>query len=152
MVGERIINFCKGMKIMLMQKKRPVLNYNDNSYNNKLSHENNIFWKLRNEEEDVLKMIKIRFKRHLLQGIKQRIRGKTHPRYLPKKREALPFLDGFHGQTQSQYFNIGANGHNEGKAEAEASQQSSRAVVSEYPSTITLVRLFEILLLMNFKY
>lgn len=38
----------------------------------------------------------------------------------------------FRGQTQSQYLNIGGDDQKEGKAEAEATQQSSRAIVSEY--------------------
>ena len=38
----------------------------------------------------------------------------------------------FRGQTQSQYLNIGNSEQKEGKAEAEATQQSSRAVVSAY--------------------
>lgn len=38
----------------------------------------------------------------------------------------------FQGQTQSQYLNIGNNNKEEGKAEAEATQQSSRAIVGKY--------------------
>ena len=47
-----------------------------------------------------------------------------------KRRQTVPFRGRFRGQTQSQYLSSGSNGQKDGKAEAEATQQSSRAVVS----------------------
>lgn len=46
------------------------------------------------------------------------------------RRQVQPSPGKFRGQTQSQYLSIGNNEQKEGKAEAEATQQSSRAVVS----------------------
>lgn len=42
------------------------------------------------------------------------------------------FRGKFRGQTQSQYLNFGKDEEKEGKAEAEATQQSSHAIVSKY--------------------
>lgn len=49
-----------------------------------------------------------------------------------RQRRQTNFRGKFRGQTQSQYLNIGNGDQKEGKAEAESTQQSSRAVVSKY--------------------
>lgn len=56
-------------------------------------------------------------------------RVRRHPIWGRRRREALPKGGRFRGQTQSQY--LAVNPGKEGKAEAEATQQSSRAIVSE---------------------
>lgn len=49
-----------------------------------------------------------------------------------QRRQTNQFRGKFRGQTQSQYLNIGSGEQKEGKAEAESTQQSSRAVVSKF--------------------
>lgn len=48
------------------------------------------------------------------------------------RQQTNQFRGKFRGQTQSQYLNLDNHEQKEGKAEAEATQQSSRAVVSKY--------------------
>lgn len=48
-----------------------------------------------------------------------------------QRRQTNQFRGKFRGQTQSQYLNLGNGEQKEGKAEAESTQQSSRAVVSK---------------------
>lgn len=52
-----------------------------------------------------------------------------------QRRQTNQFRGKFRGQTQSQYLNFNSDEKKEGKAEAEATQQSSRAVVSKYLNT-----------------
>ena len=57
---------------------------------------------------------------------------KYHEHHNRKRRQTVPFRGRFRGQTQSQYLSVSEGGQKDGKAEAEATQQSSHAVVSMY--------------------
>lgn len=53
------------------------------------------------------------------------------PHKIRARRAVSPYRGRFRGQTQTQYMSIGGNGQKEGRAEAEATLQSTHAVVSE---------------------
>lgn len=75
-------------------------------------------------------MIK-RAKRQIVFEKKQKFNKKFKENRLRRQIQQSPGK--FQGQTQSQYLSIDNNNNKEeGKAEAEATQQSSRAVVSKY--------------------
>lgn len=64
------------------------------------------------------------------------------------RRQAQQPQGKFRGQTQSQYLSIGTDEQKEGKAEAEATQQSSRSVVSEYFKYLSIVSLHDLMIYM----
>lgn len=72
------------------------------------------------------------------------------------KRSRRQSGDSFRGQTQSQYLSIGSDEKGkDGKAEAEATRQSSHAIVSEYSFTYgieALHKTFSIKILLSTKF
>lgn len=81
----------------------------------------------------VLIPLKTRTKRDI--QLEQREKLNKNMNRIRKRRQTNQFRGKFRGQTQSQYLNFGNDEKKEGKAEAEATQQSSRAVVSKYLNT-----------------
>ena len=131
LAGGRIVDFCKGMTMILLQETKPDFQHSiDPFYNLLPEDENDIIQK--RVADVVLTPLKVRTKRRALAEERERLNEEEE--YLQmerRKREAAPYRGRFRGQTQSQYLNVGNEGQKEGKAEAEATQQSSRAVVSE---------------------
>lgn len=86
--------------------------------------ENDIYQK--RVSDVVLTPLKVRAKREIMLEEREKINSELLVRNRRQVRGR------FRGQTQSQYMNLGQSGDKEGKAEAEATDQSSRAVVSEF--------------------
>lgn len=109
------------MMILLVDTK-PETNFEIKSPNQEIEYKKS---KFENKEglENIQSTIQNRLKRHVFTKIRQKNNNR-------KRRQAVPFRGRFRGQTQSQYLSSGSNGQKDGKAEAEATQQSSRAVVS----------------------
>lgn len=78
----------------------------------------------------VLTPLRARTKRQI--QFEQREKLNKNVNRIRQHRQTNQFRGKFRGQTQSQYLNLGSDEKKEGKAEAEATQQSSRAVVSKY--------------------
>lgn len=76
----------------------------------------------------VLTPLKARTKRQI--QLEQREKLNKNINRIRQRRQTNQFRGKFRGQTQSQYLNF-SDEKKEGKAEAEATQQSSRAVVSK---------------------
>lgn len=99
----------------------------DPFYNELPEDENDIIQK--RVADVVLHPLKARAKRQALQEERERLNEEM----LMTERRKRDTRGRFRGQTQSQYMNIaGSDGSKEGKAEAEATQHASRAVVSKY--------------------
>jgi len=81
----------------------------------------------------VLIPLKVRTKRQI--QLEQQEKLNKNINQIRKRRQTNQFRGKFRGQTQSQYLNFGNDEKKEGKAEAEATQQSSHAVVSKYLNT-----------------
>lgn len=117
--GERILDFCQNALIILLTELRPRTNLiNEEKKNGNLEFED------RESSENNFQPFQNRLKRNVF--TKQ---NSTHNDR--KIRQTIPFRGRFKGQTQAQYMNSNSNGPKDGKAEAEATQQSSRAVVSK---------------------
>lgn len=128
LAGGRIVDFCRGTSsIKLLQEFQEIpSDAQDPFYNELPIDENDIFQK--RITDVVLTPLKDRAKREIL----MEEREKANTEYSRSRRHASGGGKGkFHGQTQSQYLHIGENGGKDGKAEAEATNESSRAVVSE---------------------
>lgn len=121
LAGGRVVDFCKGTTMILLQEEKPEPS-DDPFYNELPEDENDIVQK--RVADMVLTPLKVRVRRRAVLEERERLNQEELQR---RRREAR-----FRGQTQSQYLNVGAPGQAEGKAEAEATQQSSRAVVSEF--------------------
>ncbi|XP_016914807.2 uncharacterized protein LOC107999457 isoform X2 [Apis cerana] len=117
LAGERIVNFCNKRKIILIERSASILDSTNIHYFNSLFYEKYLF------QPPLIK----RAKRQVFEK-KQKFNKKFKKNRLRRQIQQSPGK--FQGQTQSQYLNIGNNNKEEGKAEAEATQQSSRAVVS----------------------
>lgn len=103
----------------------------DPFYNELPLDENDIFQK--RVSDVVLTPLKERAKREILKEEREKINNEL----LRSRRQASPNGKArFHGQTQSQYLSNDAE--KEGKAEAEATNESSRALVSESMDNIEL--------------
>ncbi|XP_006618702.1 uncharacterized protein LOC102680301 isoform X3 [Apis dorsata] len=118
LAGERIVDFCNKRKIILIERTASILDPTNIHYFNSLSYEKYLF------QPSLIK----RAKRQVVFEKKQKFNKKFKKNRLRRQIQKSPGK--FQGQTQSQYLNIGNNNKEEGKAEAEATQQSSRAVVS----------------------
>lgn len=81
----------------------------------------------------VLTPLKARMKRQI--QLEQREKSNRIMNRIRRRRQTNQFRGKFRGQTQSQYLNFDSDEKKEGKAEAEATQQSSRAIVSKYLNT-----------------
>ncbi|RLU18728.1 hypothetical protein DMN91_009085 [Ooceraea biroi] len=126
LAGGRIVDFCNGRSIVLLQATRPVPGQALDPFLNEIPiDENDIFPK--RVADVVLTPLKARTKRHI--QLEQRKKLNANFNHIRQRRQTTQFRGKFRGQTQSQYLNLG-NEQKEGKAEAEATQQSSRAVVS----------------------
>lgn len=96
----------------------------------------------------VLTPLKARTKRQI--QFEQREKSNKNVNQIRRRRQTNQFRGKFRGQTQSQYLNFGNDEKKEGKAEAEATQQSSHAVVSKYHLNILFdIQSFYILLCDN---
>ncbi|XP_036141549.1 collagen alpha-1(IV) chain isoform X2 [Monomorium pharaonis] len=121
LAGGRIVNFCNGRNMFLLQTTKPVPERAlDPFFNEILIDENHISSK--HIVDMVLTPLKARAKRQI--QLEQQEKLNNNIDQIRQRRQTK-----FRGQTQSQYLNFGDE-KKEGKAEAEATQQSSRAVVS----------------------
>ncbi|XP_076649125.1 uncharacterized protein LOC143356935 isoform X7 [Halictus rubicundus] len=127
MAGGRIIEFCHGRELILLQNTVPVIEQMADPFFNVIPQDENDIV-TRRVADVVLTPLISRAKRQLmleerekLNEIVSRARTRRQAQY-PRGR--------FRGQTQSQYLNTGNDEQKEGKAEAEATQQTSHAVVS----------------------
>lgn len=121
LAGGRIVDFCNGRTMILLQETRPV--------------PEQIIDPLFNEiPEDIFPRrvadVAPRAKKQI--SLAQREELNTNFNKFRQRRQANQFRGKFRGQTQSQYLNLDNDEQKQGKAEAEATQQSSHAVVSEY--------------------
>ncbi|XP_048263084.1 mucin-19 isoform X2 [Bombus terrestris] len=122
--GARIVDFCNGHKIILLQKTIPIFEQTIDPFFNILPmDENDIV--TRRVADILLTPLISRAKRQV--ALEERHKNFKQNRL---RRQVQPSPGKFRGQTQSQYLSIGNNEQKEGKAEAEATQQSSRAVVT----------------------
>lgn len=129
LAGGRIVDFCTGRNILLLQTMRPIPGQVlDPFFNEVPVDENDISPK--RVADMVLIPLKARTKRQI--QLEQREKLNINVNRIRQRRQTNQFRGKFRGQTQSQYLNFGSDEKKEGKAEAEATQQSSRAVVSKY--------------------
>lgn len=125
MAGGRIVNFCEGMAFKLLQESLPIPSDTQDPFLNKIPEDENDV--IQKRVTDVLLTPLIgRAKRELMLEDREKINAQVD-----RKRRQTNRGGRFRGQTQSQYLNLGKEGAKEGKAEAEATDQSSKAVVSE---------------------
>ncbi|KAL0108407.1 hypothetical protein PUN28_015153 [Cardiocondyla obscurior] len=127
LAGGRIVDFCNGRNIFLLQTMRPAPGNTADSFFNEITiNENDILSK---RIADIISIpLKARAKRQIYHD--QREKSNKSVNQIRQRRQINQFRGKFRGQTQSQYLNFGNNEKKEGKAEAEATQQSSRAIVS----------------------
>lgn len=118
LAGEKIVDFCNKRKIILIERTASILDPTNIHYFNSLFYEKYLFQPF---------LIK-RAKKQVIFEKKQKFNKKFKKNRLRRQIQQSPGK--FQGQTQSQYLNIGNNNKEEGKAEAEATQQSSRAIVA----------------------
>ncbi|XP_015429836.1 PREDICTED: uncharacterized protein LOC107186487 [Dufourea novaeangliae] len=125
--GGRIIAFCHGRKLILLQNTMPVFGETTNPFLNVIPQDENDI-AVRRVADVVLTPLISRTKRQIILEERERlIENSSRTR---TRRQAQQPRGRFRGQTQSQYLSIDSEDQKEGKAEAEATQQSSRAVVS----------------------
>ncbi|XP_029160571.1 uncharacterized protein LOC114932503 isoform X2 [Nylanderia fulva] len=128
LVGGRIVDFCNGRRIILLQTNKPIPGQTLDPFLNEIPvDENDIF--PRQIADVVLTPLKARAKRQIQLEQREKLKENSNRNRLVR-RQTNQFRGKFRGQTQSQYLNLGNHEQKEGKAEAEATQQSSRAVVS----------------------
>lgn len=129
------MEFCHGMTFILLQETKPTFETADDPFYNEISEDENDIVQKR-VADVVLRPLKVRAKRRTIMEERERVNQEEFSRM---KREAGPYRGAggrFRGQTQSQYLNVGNDGQKEGKAEAEATQHASRAVVSKFRFSI----------------
>ncbi|XP_039310877.1 uncharacterized protein LOC105205557 [Solenopsis invicta] len=124
LAGGRIVDFCNGRNILLLQTTRPVPGRTLDPFFNEIPMDENDILPKR-VADVILIPLKARIKRQLQLEQREKL-NKNIDRI---RRQTNQFRGKFRGQTQSQYLNFGDE-KKEGKAEAEATQQSSHAVVS----------------------
>nr|XP_012228200.1 PREDICTED: uncharacterized protein LOC105675546 isoform X1 [Linepithema humile] len=127
LAGGRIIDFCNGRSIILLQINRPVPGQTLDPFLNEIPVDENDI-SSRRVADVVLTPLKARRKRQI--QLERREKMNKNFNRIRERRQTHQFRGKFRGQTQSQYLNLGNDEQKEGKAEAEATQQSSRAVVS----------------------
>ncbi|XP_070164669.1 uncharacterized protein [Polyergus mexicanus] len=128
LAGGRIVDFCNGRRIILLQTNKPIPGQTLHPFLNKNPvDENNIF--PRRIVDVVLTPLKSRTKRQIQLEQREKLNENSN-RIRLVRQQTNQFRGKFRGQTQSQYLNLGNHEEKEGKAEAEATQQSSRALVS----------------------
>ncbi|XP_076248689.1 uncharacterized protein LOC143188365 [Calliopsis andreniformis] len=126
MAGGRIVDFCRGHKILLLQSNIPIVDQTVDPFFNVIPQDENDIV-IRRVADVVLTPLISRAKREI--ALEEREKINENIKRTRSRRQAQQPRGRFRGQTQSQYLNTG-NDQKEGKAEAEATQQSSRAVVS----------------------
>lgn len=119
------MDFCNGRNILLLQTTRPVPGRTLDPFFNEIPMDENDILPKR-VADVILIPLKARIKRQLQLEQREKL-NKNIDRI---RRQTNQFRGKFRGQTQSQYLNFGDE-KKEGKAEAEATQQSSHAVVSK---------------------
>ncbi|XP_078042964.1 uncharacterized protein LOC144473192 [Augochlora pura] len=125
--GGRIIEFCHGRDLILLQNTIPVIEQMPDPLFNIIPEDENDIVN-RRVANVVLIPLKSRIKRQVNSKEQEELdEGSNRARM---QRQAQQLRGRFRGQTQSQYLNMGNEEQKEGKAEAEATQQSSRAIVS----------------------
>ncbi|KAK2579895.1 hypothetical protein KPH14_007575 [Odynerus spinipes] len=125
--GGRIVDFCRGLKIYHLQENQPIAGGTIDPFLNEVPIDENDIAP-RRVADVVLVPLLSRAKREILLENREKLNKLQET--VRKRRQATPYRGRFRGQTQSQYLNMGNDGQTEGKAEAEATQQSSRAVVA----------------------
>ncbi|XP_076622307.1 uncharacterized protein LOC143342384 [Colletes latitarsis] len=126
--GGRIVDFCQGRKIILLQSTIPIVVQTVDPFSNVIPQDENDIV-TRRITDVVLTPLISRAKRQIMLEERQKLNEKFRETRIRRQTQQQP-RGRFRGQTQSQYLNIGNNDQSEGKAEAEATQQSSRALVS----------------------
>ncbi|KAK0181084.1 hypothetical protein PV327_003400 [Microctonus hyperodae] len=123
--GGRIVNFCDGNSIKLLQEARPISADAQDPFLNEIPLDENDVMQKRIADV-VLTPLMSRAKREIM------LENREHMNQQIIRTPRQIYRNGgkFRGQTQSQYLNYGSEGTKEGKAEAEATDQSSRALVS----------------------
>ncbi|KAK0177704.1 hypothetical protein PV328_001730 [Microctonus aethiopoides] len=125
MAGGRIVNFCEGNSIKLLQEARPIPADAQDPFLNEIPlDENDVIQK--RIADVVLTPLLSRAKREIMLENREHM----NQQFIRTPRQIYRNGGKFRGQTQSQYLNHGSEGTKEGKAEAEATDQSSRALVS----------------------
>ncbi|XP_017759654.1 PREDICTED: mucin-5AC-like [Eufriesea mexicana] len=125
--GARIVDFCNERKIILLQRTAPIPEQIiDPFFEIFPLDENDVVTK--RVADVVLTPLISRAKRQIVLEERQKLNRNFEQNRLRRQIQQAPGK--FRGQTQSQYLSISNNEQKEGKAEAEATQQSSRAVVS----------------------
>ncbi|XP_018057726.1 PREDICTED: uncharacterized protein LOC108693344 [Atta colombica] len=127
LAGGRIVDFCNRRNIFLLQTIRSVPGQALDPFFNEISTDKNDISSKRITDM-VLIPLKVRTKRQI--QLEQQEKLNKNINQIRKRRQTNQFRGKFRGQTQSQYLNFGNDEKKEGKAEAEATQQSSHAVVS----------------------
>lgn len=115
---------------MLLQATRPIPGQNTDSSSNMIFKDENDILPKSIPAGIVLTRSLTRAKRQI--QFKEREKLNENLYRIRQHRQTGQFRGKFHGQTQTQYLNAGNDEQKEGKAEAEATQQSSRAVVSKH--------------------
>lgn len=127
--GGRIIEFCQGCKLILLKNAVPVIEQMADPFFNMIPQDENDIV-TRRVADVVLTPLISRAKRQIL--FEEREKLNENVNRVRSRRQIQQSRGRFRGQTQSQYLNMATDEQKEGKAEAEATQQSSHAVVSEY--------------------
>ncbi|XP_076687118.1 uncharacterized protein LOC143378886 isoform X3 [Andrena cerasifolii] len=125
--GGRIVDFCQGRNIILLQNTVPIPEQTADPFFNIIPRDENDIVS-RRVADVVLTPLISRAKRQI--ALEERQRLNENAKQTRVRRQAQQPRGRFRGQTQSQYLTVGSDDQKEGKAEAEATQQSSRAVVS----------------------
>ncbi|XP_076385656.1 uncharacterized protein LOC100875482 isoform X2 [Megachile rotundata] len=127
LAGGRIVDFCQGRKIILLQDTVPIPEKTTDPFFNILPYDENDIAPKRVADVLLTPLIS-RAKRQI--ALEKREELNKNFNRLRSTRQTQQPQGKFRGQTQSQYLAIGNDDQKEGKAEAEATQQSSRSVVS----------------------
>lgn len=109
----------------LLQETQPVPQDAQDPFLNEIPQDDNEIFQKRVTDVVITPLID-RAKREIMMENREKMNGEE---YVRVRRHAYPGK--FRGQTQSQYLNFDKEGNKAGKAEAEATNESSRAVVSE---------------------
>ncbi|XP_043493704.1 elastin-like isoform X2 [Polistes fuscatus] len=125
--GGRIVDFCQGRSIYLLQKTKPIARNLLDPFLNELPIDENDISSKRIADILLTPLIN-RAKREIQLENRKRLNEDFHK--IRSRRQTSQLRGRFRGQTQSQYLHLGNDGQTEGKAEAEATQQSSRAIVA----------------------
>nr|KAF7434379.1 hypothetical protein H0235_002570 [Vespula pensylvanica] len=125
--GGRIVDFCRGRNIYLLQETKPIIGNDLDPFLNEIPIDENDISSKRVADIVLIPLLS-RAKREIQLENRKRLNEEFEK--IRMRRQTSQFRGRFRGQTQSQYLNLGNDGQTEGKAEAEATQQSSRAVVA----------------------